>query len=368
MSLMEKLKKNSTVAESSILSKSIIFNDNDMVTTPVPALNIALSGMVDGGISCGLTQWCGESSRFKSLFCLLMAKAYLDKYDDAVLLYFNSEYGTPENYFKILGIDTNRIWHTPLTDIEQLTFDCMNQLSNITREDKLFIIIDSIGNLASVKEIDNALERKSTEDLTRPKKLKSFFRMVTPHLNLKNVPMHVVNHIYKELSLYGKDIVAGGQGSYLSSDNIYIIGKQQEKEKVDGKDQLSGFNFIINVEKSRYVKPKVKIPITVSFEHGISRYSGLVDIALELGFLCKPTQGWYAKLDPDTGEVEEKKYRLKDTNTKEFWNPILNDQRFKDAVYNRYSISSHSILGDTDIDEVFASDQEPEETYSSVNP
>lgn len=351
MSLIDKIKKNSTIKESSILADSKFFNEKDMIPTMVPALNIALSAKIDGGLSPGLTQWCGESARFKSLFCLLMAKSYLDKYPDAALLFYDSEFGSPKGYWEKLGIDQRRVIHTPLTDIEQLTFDCMNQLNNIERGEKLFIVIDSIGNLASKREVDNSLAEKGTEDLSRPKKLKSLFRMVTPHLNIKNIPMHVVNHVYKELSLYGKDIVAGGQGSYLSSDNIYIIGKQQEKDGTE----LIGYNFVINVEKSRYVVPRSKIPITVSFEKGISKYSGLLEIALDLGFCVKPSMGWYSRIDPETGVVEDKKYRVKDTNTKDFWEPLLTSQKFKDAVYNKYSISSHSIMSDDtdylDVDE-----------------
>ncbi len=65
--------------------------------------------------------------------------------------------------------------------------------------------------------------------------------------------------------------------------------------------------------------------------------------------------GWYSRIDPETGVVEDKKYRVKDTNTKDFWEPLLTSQKFKDAVYNKYSISSHSIMSDDtdylDVDE-----------------
>lgn len=354
--LMKKLKKNSTIEESSVLEKSKFFNEKDMVTTPIPAINIALSARVDGGISPGLTQWVGESARFKSLFCLLMAKSYLDKYEEATLLFYDSEFGSPRNYFEKIGIDKNRVFHSPLLDIEQLTFDIMKQLKDIQRGEKLFIIVDSIGGLASKREVNNALDEKSVEDLSRPKKLKALFRMITPHLNLKDIPMHVVNHVYQTLDLYSKDIVAGGQGSYLSSDNIYIIGKQQEKDGTE----LTGFNFIINVEKSRYVRQKSKIPISVSFDKGISKYSGMLEIATDLGFVVKPSMGWFSRIDSETGEVEAKKYRAKDTNTKEFWEPILTSQKFKDAVYNKFSISAHDIISDESIEEEIAQVTESE--------
>jgi hypothetical protein len=173
--------------------------------------------------------------------------------------------------------------------------------------------------------------------------------MVTPYLNIKNIPMHVVNHTYKTLELYAKDIVSGGQGSYLSADNIYIIGRQQEKDGTE----IVGWNFIINVEKSRLVREKSKIPISISYEHGVNKYSGLLDIALDLGFVTKPSNGWYSKVDITTGEVEEKKYRLKDTNNKDFWDSILNSKAFKDAIYNHFSVSSNSIISDEEINNTY---------------
>jgi RecA/RadA recombinase len=278
-----------------------------------------------------------------------MAKSYLDKYEDAALLFYDSEFGTPQSYFDSFGIDTNRVLHTPLTDIEQLKFDIMQQLSNLERGDRLIIVIDSIGNLASKKEVDDALEGKSVADMSRAKQVKSLFRMVTPHLSLKDIPMIVVNHTYKEIGLYPKDIVGGGTGSYYSADNIFIIGRQQEKEGTE----VIGYNFIINVEKSRYVKEKSKIPVSVSFDGGISKWSGLLDIALESGHVIKPSNGWYSKVDKTTGEVEEKKYRIKDTDSKEFWIPILKDKSFQDYIQDKYQIATGNIMqGDIDVEAV----------------
>jgi len=343
VSLIEKLKKNSTIKDTAVLSKSKFFMESEDIPTMIPALNIALSARLDAGIEAGLTQWCGESKRFKSTFCLLMAKTYLDKYPEAVLLFYDSEFGTPQPYFEKIGIDMNRVLHVPIPNIEMLKNDVVKQLETIERGEKVFIVVDSIGNLASKKEVDDALADKSVQDMSRPKQLKSLFRMITPYLNIKNIPMHVVNHVYKTLELYGKDVVSGGQGSYLSADNIYIIGRQQEKEGTD----IVGWNFIINVEKSRLVKEKSKIPITISYEGGINRYSGLLDIALELGFVTKPSNGWYSRVNIETGEVEEKKFRSKDTNTKEFWEDILNSEKFNKEIYDKYSISSRVLMDDS---------------------
>jgi len=340
MSILDKIKKNSNIKESSVLSKSKFFNDKDMIPTSVPIVNIALSGRLDGGLTPGLTMWAGPSKHFKTAFSLLMAKSYLDKYKDAALLFYDSEFGTPKSYFDSFKIDMDRVLHSPITDIEQLKFDIMNQITNVERGEHLIIVIDSIGNLASKKEVEDALEQKSAADMTRAKQIKSLFRMVTPHLSLKDIPMVVVNHTYKEIGMFPKDIVGGGTGSYYSADNIYIIGRQQEKEGTE----VVGYNFIINVEKSRYVKEKSKIPVSVSFDGGISKWSGLLDLALDSGHVTKPSNGWYAK----TGE--EKKYRLKETENKEFWMSILTDKSFFDFVKQKYSIGVSNMVNIDDLD------------------
>lgn len=340
MSLLEKLKKNSTVKDASILSKSKFFTEKDVVSTDIPMVNVALSGKLDGGLTPGLTMWAGPSKHFKTAFSLLMASAYLKKYPEAILLFYDSEFGTPVKYFETFEIDMDRVLHTPLTDIEQLKFDIMQQLQNINRGDKLIIVLDSIGNLASKKEVEDALEGKSVADMSRAKQVKSLFRMVTPHLTLKDIPMVVVNHTYKEIGMFPKDIVGGGTGSYYSADNIYILGRQQEK---DG-SELTGYNFIINVEKSRYVKEKSKIPIAVSFEGGIQKYSGLLDVALEGGFVVKPSNGWYSKVNLETGEISPSKVRFDSTQTEDFWKDILNDQKFKEYVKKRYEIAYSNIM------------------------
>jgi RecA/RadA recombinase len=308
-------------------------------------VNVALSGRLDGGLTPGLTMWAGPSKHFKSAFSLLMAKSYMEKYEDSVLLFYDSEFGTPQSYFNTFSINTERVLHTPITDIEQLKFDIMKQLETIERGERVMIIVDSIGNLASKKEVEDALDQKSVADMSRAKQVKSLFRMVTPHLTLKDIPMVVVNHTYKEIGMFPKDIVGGGTGSYYSADNIFILGRQQEKDGTE----ITGYNFIINVEKSRYVKEKSKIPISVSFEGGIQKYSGLLDVALEGDFVIKPSNGWYSKVNKETGEISDKKYRFDATQTEEFWKEMLNNPEFKEYVRKKYEIAYGNIMGNASV-------------------
>jgi RecA/RadA recombinase len=342
--LLLKLKKNSTVEMTDILSQSKFFNKKDMISTQVPMINVALSGTLDGGLTPGLTMWAGPSKHFKTAFSLLMAKAYMDKYPEAILLFYDSEFGTPKSYFESFQIDMERVLHTPITDVEKLKFDIMKQIEGISREDRVIIVVDSIGNLASKKEVEDTLDQKSTADMSRAKQIKSLFRMVTPYLTIKDIPMIVVNHTYMEMTMFPKAIVGGGTGSYYSADNIFIIGRQQDKQN----QEVVGYHFIINVEKSRYVKEKSKIPISVSHNGGISRWSGLLEIALDGKFVTKPSPGWYSKVDPETGEVSDTKIREKDTNTKEFWEDILASPKFNQYISKRYLVGNEQIMQDGD--------------------
>lgn len=336
MSIMDKLKKNSRIKHTSILNESEFFFDKEITPIDVPMLNVALSGKLSGGLTSGLTVLAGPSKHFKTSFALKIASAYLKSDPKAIMLFYDSEFGSPQSYFDAFDIDTSRVLHTPITNVEELKFDLINQLEAMEKSDKVIIVIDSIGNLASKKELDDALDEKAVADMSRAKALKGLFRMSTPYLTMKNIPLLAVNHTYKEIGLFPKDIVGGGTGIYYSADNIWILGRRQNKTGTE----VTGYDFIINVEKSRFVKEKSKIPISVSWNGGIERFSGLLDIGLASGFVIKPSNGWYQLVDVETGEVLGNKVREKDTSTKEFWDNILDNPKFQEFVEKQYCIGA----------------------------
>lgn len=343
MSLKERLIKNSTIDYTATLTDSKIYGKKDMILTRVPMINVALSGRVDGGLTPGLTVLAAPSKHFKTAFSLLMASAFLKAHPDGIILFYDSEFGTPESYFTSFGVPLDSVVHTPITDIEQLKFDVMQQLQELKRGDKVMIIVDSVGNLASKKEVEDALKKSSAADMTRAKQLKSLFRMVTPHLTLKDIPMVVVNHIYMTQEMYSKPVVSGGTGIYYSADNIWIIGRQQDKDD----KELLGYHFVINIEKSRYVREKSKIPITVGFDSGINKWSGLLDLALEGKFITKPKVGWYARVDQETGEIAGKNYRANEiVDNGDFWKTIFEETNFADWIKNRYALGTGEIMRD----------------------
>ena len=131
MSLINKLKKNSTIEHTSVLSKSSLLKEKDVIPTSVPMVNVALSGKLDGGLTPGITVLAGPSKHFKTAFALLMAASYQQKYPEAVILFYDSEFGSPQAYFETFGIDMDRVLHTPITDVEELKHDIMAQFSQL---------------------------------------------------------------------------------------------------------------------------------------------------------------------------------------------------------------------------------------------
>ena len=335
MSLLDKLKKTSTVKSTAILSDSALFNKKDMVPTDVPVLNIALSGSIDGGLTPGLTVLAGPSKHFKSNLALLMAHAYMKKYPEAVCLLYDTEFGITPEYLESMGVDPARCIHTPIEHVEQLKFDITKQLEEIEKGDKVIIVIDSVGNLASKKELEDALDGKSVADMSRAKALKSLFRICTPYLTTRDIPLVAVNHTYKEIGMFPKDVMGGGTGIYYSANQILFMGRQQEKEGTE----IAGYHFMMGVEKSRFVREKTRLPLSVTWEGGINKWSGLLDIGLELGWITKPSVGWFEGTNPKTGEVITDKKRKADTSHSEFWIPMFK-AGFADAIKDRYAIGT----------------------------
>lgn len=352
--LMDKVKKNSTVDDTSSMSQSRFFANTEPTQTRIPIINLALSGKFNGGFGSGMTTIAGESKSFKTMLGLMMVKAYMEKYPDAICLFYDTEFGTPPNYLNSQGIDLDRVLHTPVMHIEQMKFDMVRQLNGLTKEDKVIVFIDSVGNVASKKEVEDAEDMKSVADMTRAKALKSLFRITTPKFKSLDMPCVAIQHTYKSQSgLYPVDVVSGGSGGVYAADAIFIITKSKEK---DGKE-VTGFTFKINIEKSRFVIEKSKFPFTVMFDGGINKWTGLFDMAREHGYIRSPKNGWYCRVmsDSDGVEIEDSKnWRRAETDCAEFWKPIFEQTDFAAAMEKKFSQGSGKLL------------QEDEESESST--
>lgn len=208
-SIMDKLKGAGSI-KAEVLSESTIFNCKDIIDTNVPIINMAFSGDVNGGFTTGLTILAGESKTFKTMMSLYCLRAYQEKYKDSVCLFYDCEFGVTPAYLKTFGIDSSRVIHIPIEHVEQLKFDIVNRLEQIKRGDKVFLLVDSLGNLASKKEVEDAISEKSVADMSRAKAIRSLLRIITPHLSQKDIPCFIINHIYLEQGMFPKTVIPGG--------------------------------------------------------------------------------------------------------------------------------------------------------------
>lgn len=341
---MEKLLKNSPTKYTSILSESASFNKKDVIPTDVPIINVAFSGDLNGGLQSGLTLLAGPSKTFKTNVALVCVRAYLNKYKDSVCVFYDSEGGTTPEYLKAQGVDPSRVIHVPIEHLEMLKFDIVKQLKELDRGDKVIFVIDSIGNTASLKELQDALDEKTVAEMQRAKVIKGLFRMVTASLVNKDIPCIAICHTYETMELYSRSVISGGTGLVYSANQAFIIGKAQEKEGTD----LVGWNFTLNVEKSRFVREKSRLTFRVLYDNGIQKYSGLLNLALEANIVIKPSMGWYSRVDQETGEIEDKKFRAKDTETDSFWEPILANENLNLFINRKFKLTTDNPLFDED--------------------
>lgn len=335
MSLIEEMLKAGSVGSAEIMSESAFFNARDMVQTDLPILNIAFSGDLGGGLVPGLTIIGGESKSFKTLLALYCLKAYFKQYKDSIAILYDSEFSLTPDYLKSVGIDPARCIHVPLEHLEEFKFDVAKRLKALKRGQKVFFLLDSLGQLSSIKEIQDALDEKSVADMTRAKSIRSVLRTIIPHLAKKDIPFIMVNHVYSSMDQYSPAVVGGGMMVTYAANQIFVISKSQEKDA--STNEILGWKFTININKSRFVKEKSKLPFTVTYKGGISKYSGLLELAIESGHLIKPKMGWYQRVDMETGEILDKSYRAKDLD-KTVWEPIIACKKFNEYVKEKFQL------------------------------
>jgi len=337
-------------SRATVLDQSDFFTKDVLAQTDVPLINIMMGGTLDGGITPGSTMLVGDSRTFKTNYCLLHVASYLRRYPDAVCLFIDSEFGATK-YFDSFGIDKSRVIHVPIENIEELKTQAVSMLEQINPKDRVIVLFDSMSQIASKKEKQDALDGKGTADMTRAAQLNSFWRMITPMLALRHIPMYTINSYYDDMSnSYAEPIIKGGKQCFLSADRIFIVTRAQVKDKKDEKI-LAGWTFNYKVLKSRDVKEKAVFPITVLFSGGIQRYTGMFDLAKLGGFIAMPSNGWYLRTDKigggfvaDTTKVQ----RPAVENDDAFWAPILKSEAFKEFIRNRFSLESGAMMEDVD--------------------
>lgn len=342
--LLKRLQKAGSL-DSVILSESKSFQETNYIDTGYPMLNLALSGRVDGGLTSGLTIFAGPSRHFKSNYMVMCMAAFQRANPDGVILFYNTESGTKKSYFEAYDIDSSRVLEQKPMDIEEFRFDIMQKLNELTEDSvgKVMIAVDSFGNIASKKEIQDSISGNAAADMTRAKQMKSLGRMITPYLSKFDIPAVGVNHVYETQEMFSKQVMSGGTGLMYSADTIIFVGRRQEKSGTE----LVGYNFDLSINKSRFVVEGRKFPITVTYEDGVKKYSGMLDLILELTDEVTQSGAWY------TVKGEDKKVRRSDIeNNSEFIDNIIYSDSFKELCNAKFTLTKpkiSDILVDVDI-------------------
>ncbi len=269
------------------------------------ALNALLSGSIYGGVASNkITGFAGEHSTGKTFFALAVAKQWLIDNPEGYVLYFDSEDAVTSSMLKERDIDLNRVASFPVATIEEFRYQVFSVLDNYLEQKNrkpIFIVLDSLGNLSTTKEMTDIGEGKGTRDMTRAQMIRATFRVLTIKLGEAGVPMLVTNHTYAKIgSFFPMQEISGGSGlKYAASTILVLTGKKDR----DGKEVIG--NIIhCKTYKSRFTKENQMIDVSLNYDTGLNRYYGLADLAVEFGIFKKV--GTRLEL-PDGSKIFEKK-------------------------------------------------------------
>lgn len=286
----------------------------DCVDTNCYALNAFLS---DGDIFKGLPMgkrvaFSGESSTAKSYFNAFIIKSFLDKYEEGVVVIFETEGSSLRQQAESIGIDMTRVIVEPVNIIEELHTNIMQYLKKLeddymdTKErTKIMFALDSLGMLSSNKEIDDKLAGNNTRDMTKAQAIKGMYRAISLKLSLLNIPFITINHSYTNIiGGYGdSQVEGGGSGFQYSGDVRFLLSKSQKRT---GNIQ-TGVTIRLKVKKSRFIKENQTIEIDLDFEKGLNKYSYMVEFADACGMLkASDTNVKFENIDYPRAMFEEK--------------------------------------------------------------
>jgi RecA/RadA recombinase len=285
MSIFDTLAKEAKNEYAKVVSEAS--DEQGYIGTGSYILNAMLSGSIYGGIPDNrVTAVAGEQATGKTFYAIAIAKNFLDSNPDGAVFYFDSEAAATSDLFTNRGIDPKRAWHFPVDTIEEFRTQIIRILDNLLKakvEDRkpLLIVLDSMGMLASAKELTDALDDKQVRDMTKSQVLKSVFRIITSKLGKLKVPMIVTNHTYKTMNPYGEQTeMGGGSGLKYAASTIMHLSKSKEKDGTD----IIGSIIKVKANKSRFTKENSLVATRLYYDaRGLDQYYGLLELGEKYG-------------------------------------------------------------------------------------
>lgn len=322
--------------EATYLNKSALSNISSYIDTGSMALNAIVSGSLYKGIPSGrITGFSGPTSCGKTyIINRILANA---QKEGRYVVIFDTENAVDERGASNMGMDTSKVKYCPIETVEQ----CRNQISQFLDsvlekklKSKFIISIDSLGNLVSTKEMNDVAAGKEAADMgSRAKGLKSMLRVLTHKAAKADVPILFSNHIYENPAAMFPSLVkqqSGGSGPlYMSSVLVQLSsknektnnGSQGSREAIEDVTPLSkdinGVTLRALTTKNRVVPPFLETELYLNFKSGLSKYSGLLDMAIGYGIIIQ--SGATFALNDGTKLGYYKTWR----NDEDIWNKIL---------------------------------------------
>ena len=297
MNFLQQVIKDSKNEYASLVSDGVAAGDvESFVDTGSYVFNALVSGSLFGGIpSNKITAIAGESGTGKTFFCLSVVRNFLNSNPDAGVIYFETESALNKQMIESRKIDSKRMVIFPIDTIEEFRTQAVRIIDKYIEQPKeerkpLMFVLDSLGMLATNKEVQDATDDKNVRDMTKAQLTKSVFRVLTLKLGKANMPMLVTNHTYDVIGSYvPQKEMGGGSGLKYSASTIIYLSKKKEKDGTD----LIGNIIKCEAKKSRLTREGSKVETRLFFdERGLEKYYGMLELGERAG-IWKNVAGRY---------------------------------------------------------------------------
>ena len=268
----------------SLVSDGASGDVDSFIDTGSYIFNALLGGSIHRGLpSNKITAIAGESATGKTFFVLGMCKNFLDKNPDGGVIFFESESAVTKDIIEERGIDSSRMVIMPVTTVQEFRHQAITVLDKyieqtVKERKPLLLVLDSLGMLSTTKEMEDTQAGKETKDMTRAQIVKAAFRVLTLKLGKAKVPLIITNHTYDVVgSMFPQKEMGGGSGLKYAASSIIYLSKRKEK---DGTEVVGNIIHCKNY-KSRLTKENKVVDVRLTYDKGLDRYYGLLDLALK---------------------------------------------------------------------------------------
>ena len=303
--LKNRLQKNIKGVHIETLENSEIAHISEWIDSPSYDINRIISGSFHKGFpEKSVTCLVAPEGVFKSsLMALTAAQAQKKGYLPIII---DTEGAFSDDFCNRWGIDTSNILYIYTIFIEEITTILGDIIDN--KDEKLFIVLDSLGGLESKKIIadttSGSKEAKADQGQLA-KKIKRMLKMLVSITKSQNSMSMFSGHWYGKPNSYGSaEEIGGGKYVRLASDIILAMKKTPLLKDPNAafKDrEVIGSEIGICSLKNRYYPPFNETIVEIDYQNGINKYAGLEKLAFDSG-LIKKAGSWFTL--PDDTKVQ----------------------------------------------------------------